>query len=66
MTKEELHKYVGELVRDVADGSRFEPQCMQFLTVRGLTHGEAIAALALAQELGLLERTFDSHYRAPK
>lgn len=30
------------------------------------TQEEAVAALALAQEAGVLERTFDSHYRAPR
>ena len=40
----------------------FEPQALQFLTVRGLTLEEARAALALGVDEGLLERTADHHY----
>lgn len=65
VTKEELLALARELAADIGAGQRFEPQALQFLTVRGLTQEQAVAALALAQEAGVLERTVDSHYRVP-
>lgn len=63
MTKEELQRLLRELATEIGDGALFEPQALQFLTVRGLKLEEARAALALGQESGLLERTPDSHFR---
>lgn len=64
MTRAELLAFAEELVRHMNSTSMFEPQALQFLTVRGLTLEEARACLALATEVGVLERTMDSHYRA--